>query len=111
MGAFESLSLIEWIELLGIPSLVAFALRVMFKRLKALQDDFKNIKAGVQAQLRSQMIADYNEWSEKGYAPIHVRDNFENNWNRYEALGDNGVMHDIHDRFMELPTAPPKKED
>ncbi len=110
MEFFESLSLIEWVELLGIPSVVTVALRAMFKKLQALQEDFKNIKAGVQAQLRSQMIADYNEWSEKGYAPIYVRDNFENNWNRYEALGENGVMSDIHDRFMELPTAP-KKED
>jgi hypothetical protein len=110
MNFLEGLSPIEWIELLGIPSIVAFALRAVFKNIKDLREDFKNIKAGVQAQLRSQMIADYNEWSEKGYAPIHVRDNFENNWNRYEALGENGVMSDIHDRFMELPTAP-KKED
>ena len=62
------------------------------------------MREGVQALLRAQMIGDYNYYSEKGYAPIYARENFENCWKRYHALGANGVMDDIHSRFMALPT-------
>ena len=62
------------------------------------------VKKGVQALLRAQMISEYNKWSEKGYAPIYVRQNFENCWEQYHSLGVNGVMDDLHARFLELPT-------
>ena len=62
------------------------------------------IRKGVQALLRAQMINDYNLWTERGYAPVYARDNFENCWKNYEALGVNGVMKSIHDKFMALPT-------
>lgn len=59
---------------------------------------------GLQALLRAQLINDYNKWHVKGYAPIYVRENFENCYNQYHALGGNGVMTDLHDKFMDLPT-------
>lgn len=62
------------------------------------------VRKGVQALLRAQMINDYNKWVEKGYAPIYARQNFENCWKNYHALGANGVMDDLHNKFLELPT-------
>jgi hypothetical protein len=62
------------------------------------------LKMGLQAMLRAQMINDYNYWSEKGYAPVYARQNFENLWEQYHALGANGVMNDIHEKFLDLPT-------
>lgn len=64
----------------------------------------KGVKKGVQALLRAQMINDYNKWSERGYAPIYARQNFENCWEQYHSLGQNGVMDDLHRKFLELPT-------
>ena len=69
----------------------------------------KGIKKGVQALLRAQMIEDFNKYSDKGYAPIYARQNFENCWAQYHNLGANGVMNDLHDRFFELPTEPPEE--
>lgn len=68
----------------------------------------KGVRKGVQALLRAQMINDYNKWSERGYAPIYARQNFENCWEQYHSLGANGVMDDLHDKFLKLPT---KEED
>lgn len=66
---------------------------------------------GVQALLRAQLINDYNEWhNKKKYAPIYARDNFDNCYQRYHRLGKNGVMDDIHEKFMRLPTEPQKEE-
>ena len=72
----------------------------LFGQLRAL-------KRGVQAMLRAQMVADYNRFTDKGWAPIYARENFENLWLQYERLGKNGVMQDIRQRFMALPTTPP----
>ena len=78
---------------------------------KARKAETEALKKGVQAILRNQMITNYNKWHEdKGYAPIWVKDNFENLWLQYEALGENGVMKELHDKFMKLPTEPPKKK-
>lgn len=91
----------------GIPTLIvgAFigALKLVFSHVKA-------IKLGVQALLRAQMIADYNKYTELGYAPIYARQNFENCWEQYHSLGANGVMDDIHKKFLKLPTEPRNKE-
>lgn len=59
---------------------------------------------GVQALLRTQLYEDYNKWQERGYAPIEARQNFENCYQRYHRLGKNGVMDDIHKKFLQLPT-------
>ena len=64
----------------------------------------KGVRKGVQALLRAQMINDYNKWSERGFAPIYARQNFENCWEQYHSLGVNGVMDDLHNKFLELPT-------
>lgn len=112
LTTYQIISLV--LSLLGIPSL-ATIIGWIYKRQKKLDDEQKKndeknkqetkaLKLGVQALLRSQMINDYNKWSDKGYAPIYARENFENCWTQYEALGENGVMEDIHNKFMDLPT-------
>lgn len=91
--------------LLGIPSLVGGFVGYVLNRLKKEREEIQAVKLGVQALLRAQMISDYNHYTEKGYAPIYARENFENCWKQYHNMGKNGVMDDIHDRFMSLPTA------
>lgn len=82
----------------GILALIVF----LIKYINALAK-------GVQALLRAQLINDYNQWHEKDYAPIYARENFENCYQRYHRLGKNGVMDDIHEKFMQLPTEPPNE--
>lgn len=95
------MTVFQILGILGIPALVAGVLKVIFSQIKA-------VKLGVQALLRSQMIHEYNKWEERGYAPIYARENFQNCWKQYHALGANGVMDDIRDKFMRLPIEPPK---
>lgn len=91
--------------LFGIPSLVGGFVGYVLNRLKRERQELQAVKTGIQALLRAQMISDYNHYMEKGYAPIYARENFENCWKQYHNMGKNGVMDDIHDRFMSLPTA------
>jgi hypothetical protein len=78
--------------------------------IKMLLSQIKGVKLGVKALLRAQMIEDYNKYLEKGYAPIYAKENFQNCWEQYHAIkGPNGVMDDIHNKFIQLPTEPPKE--
>lgn len=91
------MTLVEILTGLGIPGALATLIALVFRYIRS-------IKSGLQALLRAQMIAEFNKWEERGYAPIYARENFENCWRQYHALGANGVMDDIHERFLSLPT-------
>lgn len=101
------------LSLFGIPSILTLiftgAIGVVHTRLKDARSETAAVKLGVQALLRAQLVNDYNKWSPKGYAPIYARENFENVWNQYHALGANGVMDDLHEKFLDLPTEKPKE--
>lgn len=75
-----------------------------YKRIKANDRKTEAVKLGVQALLRDRLYDKYEKYSDLGYAPIRARENFENMWDQYHSLGKNGVMDDIHIKFMELPT-------
>lgn len=96
----------QWLCLLGVPAVIAGIFKYLHTLIKRNTEDSKALKAGVQALLRSQMISDYNKWSEREYAPIYARENFENCWKQYHSLGVNGVMDDLHEKFLKLPTTP-----
>lgn len=83
----------------------------LYARVKANEKETAAIKKGVQALLRDRLYDKYEKYSECGYAPIRARENFENMWDQYHTLGKNGVMDDIHNKFMALPTEPPTKGD
>lgn len=104
MNTFQILSL------LGIGSIAVSIWGFLFKYAKKQAATLKAMKLGLQAVLRAQMIRDYNYYTEKGYAPLYARDNFQNCWDQYENLGYNGVMTDIYKKFMQLPDRPQEGE-
>ena len=93
----------QWCSLLGVPTLFLALLGCALRRMQKIITDTHSMKLGIQAVLRAQMVADWNKWSERGYAPIYAKDSFEACWKQYHNLGANGVMDGIHERFMALP--------
>ena len=93
----------QWLCLLGVPALLAAVFKFIFSQIKS-------VRLGVQALLRAQLVSEYNKWEDRGWAPIYARQNFENCWTQYHNMGKNGVMDDLHDRFLALPTEPPTKD-
>ena len=104
------MNIFQIMSLLGVPSFFSI-IAYFIKKFKQYQTEMDAIKAGMQAMLRAQMVADYNLWHNKGYAPLYAKDNFENVWKKYDALGENGVMSSIHDEFMALPFTPDVEEE
>lgn len=102
------MTIYQWLCLLGVPTLIVCLYKYVNSVIKKTRDDTNALKLGIQALLRSQMIAEYNKYREKGYAPVYARENFENCWKQYHSLGANGVMDDLHEKFLDLPV---KKEE
>ena len=87
--------------------LTAFSVPTMLVTLILyVRTQIRAVKQGVQALLRAQLISDWNYYSEKGYAPIYARENFENVYLQYHSLGANGVMDDLRKKFLDLPDKP-----
>jgi hypothetical protein len=103
------MTIYQWLCLLGIPALVLTLFQYGHRQIRSARSANRSLRSGMQALLRAQMITDYNKWMEKGYAPIYARENFENCWKQYHSLGANGVMDDIHQKFMTLPTETSEK--
>ena len=104
----------QWLCLFGIPTILVGIIGALVGALvtsrRAEKEKDKAVRLGVKALLRGMMTTAYSEYYEKlGYAPLYVKDNFQNYWLQYHAIkGPNGVMDDIHDKFMRLPTEPPE---
>ena len=98
MTVYQILSLI-----LG-SGLLTTVIGFFYKRIKKNESETEAVKRGVQALLRDRLYDKYEKYSDIGYAPIRARENFENMWTQYHNLGKNGVMDDIHIKFMQLPT-------
>lgn len=96
----------------GVPAIIAGIILRKFndaeQERQKQEAETQAIKQGVQAMLRAQMISEYNKAKEKGYAPIYAKENFENIWKNYHALGVNGVMDSIKEEYMAMLT---RKED
>ena len=95
MNEFLTFMQKNWTWMTGCAGLIVGVVVYVYTRLKALQ-------LGVQALLRAQMIMYYNQYR-RGSVPQYVRDSFENCWKQYEKLGANGIMEDLHNKFLALP--------
>lgn len=91
------------VSVLGIPSLVLMGYKYLYRHIKENDKKTDATQKGVQALLRAQMISEYNKALDKGFSPIYAKQNFENVWQNYHALGVNGVMDDIHEKYMSMP--------
>lgn len=94
-----------FITLLTSSGVIGIFTKFLLNRLKASEQKQHALELGVQALLRDRLIYQYEKYKAKGYAPIYVRENFENLYSQYHQLGANGVMDSIHEEFRNLPVA------
>lgn len=107
------------LTLIGIPTLGSLLVTYIFnaiingkKAKESRMQEFATtvekenyiIKKALQALLRDRLYELYYRCMEKGYATLTEKHNFENMYNQYHALGANGVMDNVRDDFINLPT-------
>lgn len=92
------------ISIVGIPGLIGSLWAYLFAKVKMLRHELQALKLGTQAVLRNELIELYDKYYYKGSAPTYIKDNFENLYKQYHALGANGVMDSYYNNFISLPT-------
>lgn len=100
------LTLYNWLTLLGIPGMIASLFT--FIRLQRRQDNA--VRAGLRAILRDRLLQAFRGCARRGYAAPDERQNFENMYVQYHALGGNGVMDDVRRKFFALPMEKERNE-
>lgn len=110
----------QWLSIVGIPSIISGLVAILIQRgMKArdqkqeeikqqsqeMEKQNKAIMAGVQAILRDRLLQGYRHYFAKGWADFDDRENLENIWKQYHALGANGIMDGYRERFLALPVA------
>lgn len=64
------------------------------------------LEKGVQALLRNRLIYIHDKYCPTGDIPLYIKDDFDNLYQQYHNLGQNGVMDAFHEEVMNLPTRP-----
>lgn len=101
----EKIILEYWLHFI-LTSLSGFLTWVVFKLKNKLEVSTKRWNAtesGVQALLRNEIIKSYNHYMERGFLPIHERDNINNLYKQYQNLGGNGTVPRLMEELEDLP--------
>ncbi len=73
-------------------------------KVESMDASLTLLKSSDQAMLRDRLYYMYDIAMENGFISLEMKQNFENLYKNYHALGKNGVMDQIHDEVMNLPT-------
>ena len=94
-----------------IQTVVTLIIGALFSYVIIMPKQIKAIKLGLQMLLRGEMLRAYDKWSIRGYAPVPVREIFLAQYNAYEALGADGVILDIKEKFLALDVEPTYRQE
>lgn len=95
--------------------IAVFLKRPLEKRVTDNEEANRRVEAqnnatmlGVQALLRDRLLQAFNHYLARGWIGAGERDNVENMYTQYEALGPNNVISDIYNQVRALPSIPPE---
>ena len=93
----------------AVPFACAFVFTIVSDWFKRKCGHSKAIENGVKSLLRTEIIRQYEKYSEKGYCPIYAREPLTKVYEAYHALHGNGTGTDLYEKTIELPTEPKEK--
>lgn len=94
--------------------IAVYVKRPLEKRVKDSENASTRVEAqnkatmlGVQALLRDRLLQAFEHYLARGWISAGERDNVENMYTQYEALGPNNVISDIYNQVRALPSIAP----
>ena len=94
---------VQWLFGLIIAALTAYC-RHLSKTVKSEREKQKALRDGMRSLLRRQIIVDCEEAIRQGYCPTPTKDTIEDMYLSYHALGGNGVVTNLKNQMLDLPT-------
>ena len=96
---------ITWMGILGIPSIFAMTAWCI-KRCVQYTKQLKVLAKAQQAQMRSQLLQQYHLYMDDGYISEEHMEDWENQYQAYHSLGENGILDSRRETLMKLPSVP-----
>ena len=88
----------------AIPALCAALAGWAVGQIKHVRQADNAVRLGVQALLRDRIYQAHSHYTEKGVYPIYARENVEEMYKQYHALGGNGTVTNLVKEMDGLPT-------
>ena len=95
---------VAWCWILGIPSIfamTAWCIRSCIHYTKQL----KVLAKAQQAQMRSQLLEQYHHYMDGGWISEEHMEDWENQYQAYHSLGENGVLDSRREALLKLPNS------
>ena len=96
--------LIVWMSMLGIPSIFAMAAWCI-KSCIQYTKQLKVLAKAQQAQMRSQLLQQYHLYMDSGWISEEHMEDWENQYQAYHSLGENGVLDSRREALLKLPNS------
>ena len=100
-------AVVDYLALLGVPSIFTIII-FLYRKLRKSYDSINILQAAQKAQMRSQLLKQYDEYMAQGYIePIYL-DDWMNQYNAYHQLvGANAVLDARMEDLIHLPNHKP----
>ena len=96
---------VSWLGILGIPSIFTMMIWCI-KRCIQYTRQLKVLAKAQQAQMRSQLLEQYHKYMKDGYISEEHMEDWENQYQAYHSLGENGILDSRRETLMKLPSVP-----
>ena len=104
------MELITWLGALGIPSIFAMTVWCIKCCLQYTRQ-LKVLAKAQQAQMRSQLLELYHFYMDDGWISEEHMEDWENQYQAYHSLGENGILDSRRAELLKLPNRKPNKEE
>ena len=96
---------VSWLGILGIPSIFTMTIWCIKSCIRYTRQ-LKVLAKAQQAQMRSQLLEQYHRYIKDGYISAEHMEDWENQYQAYHSLGENGILDSRRETLMKLPSVP-----
>lgn len=95
--------ILTWMGVFGVPSIFAICVASL-KICKKYTKQIKILMKSQQAQMRTKLLELYHTYIDRGYITEEELEDWENQYQAYHELGQNGILDARREALMKLPT-------
>ena len=96
---------VSWLGILGIPSIFTMTIWCIKSCIRYTRQ-LKVLAKAQQAQMRSQLLEQYHRYIKDGYISEEHMEDWENQYQAYNSIGENGILDSRRETLMKLPSVP-----
>lgn len=100
----KAMDLVEIVIKWAVPALCAALAGWAVGQVRHVRQADNAVRLGVQALLRDRIYQAHSHYMERGVYPIYARENVEEMYKQYHALGGNGTVTNLVKEMDALPT-------